>query len=109
MDITGVKEGGMKEEALNEIAVLKSKRVAAGPAQGLAIHRSAPSKNKASRFKGVKCAPNAPGLWHARIKEPGERWQTHLGTFATEEAAASAYNIAARAIWGEQAYQNVVA
>ena len=57
----------------------------------------------ASRYKGVT-ASRTRGVWKAGIKTLGK--QTHLGCFDTEEAAARAYDTAARKAWGEYALPN---
>lgn len=60
---------------------------------------------KTSRYRGVYKKAEKD-KWVAQIKEPGKKYQTHLGTFDREESAALAYNMAAKAIYGESAYQN---
>ncbi len=58
-----------------------------------------------SRFKGVHrdSRPGVPRPWIASIKLDKMR---HLGCFATEEAAALAYNVAALEHFGEFAFVN---
>lgn len=56
-----------------------------------------------SRFKGVSFV-SASGRWHAYIKHNQKR--THLGFFDDEEAAARAYDEAARLFFGEYAKLN---
>ncbi len=62
-----------------------------------------PSRAGASRFKGV-WKKNETGKWTGSISANGSR--KHLGTFATEEEAALAYDDAARALHGEFAFLN---
>lgn len=59
-------------------------------------HRGA---GKTSRFKGVAWDA-ASGRWHAKIHGRS------LGRYVLEEDAASAYDVAALAAWGEFAYLN---
>jgi hypothetical protein len=54
---------------------------------------------KTSGFKGVGWMAKK-GIWRARLGAD------HLGVFETEEAAARAYDIAAKAKWGEYALTN---
>jgi hypothetical protein len=62
-----------------------------------------PRKGKASRFKGVSLDRNT-GKWRATIRVNGKlHW---LGSFKEEEAAARAYDEAARKHFGEVAYLN---
>lgn len=60
------------------------------------------SREASSRFKGVNC--RTPGRWIAQIAVKQQR--KYLGTFATEEDAARAYDRAAREHFGEFAYLN---
>lgn len=57
---------------------------------------------KTSRFKGVSLLPN--GRWHAQIKVNGKT--KFLGAYAEETDAATAYDRAARAAFGEFARTN---
>ncbi|MCJ8276656.1 MAG: hypothetical protein HRT44_13995 [Bdellovibrionales bacterium] len=59
-----------------------------------------------SRYKGVTFIKSKK-LWRARIEKDGK--STYLGDFAHEEDAALAYNKAARELFGDMAYQNIVA
>ena len=64
---------------------------------------------KASRYRGVmrSSKPNRPSPWVASIRVNGK--SRYLGAFATEEAAAEAYNAAAQAAFGERASLNAIA
>jgi hypothetical protein len=64
-----------------------------------------PTKGSLSRFTGVDSPGKAKG-YRARIRVGGDR--LYLGTFATEEEAAIAYNEAAEKYLGEAAYLNPV-
>lgn len=64
-------------------------------------------KNKSSRYKGV-CLMKKTGLWRARIKVLGEKHERTLGIFKHENDAATAYNIAAESVFGDDAVLNVV-
>lgn len=57
-----------------------------------------------SHYKGVRASGH--GTWRATIRADGKT--KNLGSFATQEEAAVAYNEAARAAWGDEAYQNKV-
>ena len=61
-------------------------------------------ENRTSSFKGVSYRPNHAGAkkWLARVA------RKHIGYYATEIEAAVAYNEAAKAIYGDFAYQNKV-
>ena len=66
------------------------------------IRRKRPNLNGASRFKGVSYYRE--GLWQSAIKVNNKsKW---LGSFASEEMAATAYDNAARIFFGEYAYLN---
>jgi len=66
-------------------------------------------KKKTSRYRGVHSASKGTwSAWCAKIKEPEKENQTFLGYFHDEDKAAEAYNIAAKAIYGENDYQNVI-
>ena len=61
-----------------------------------------PTKANTSGFKGV--SPDRRGRWRARVKVNGK--QKALGSFATPEEAAIAYDREARAVFGEFARLN---
>ena len=63
-------------------------------------------RNCRSRFKGVRKLRHRPNRWTARISVEGRRLS--LGCFQTEEAAAQAYNEAAKNVFGVFARGNVV-
>ena len=54
-------------------------------------------KSNRAGFKGVRSVGN--GRFSAKITRNGLK--THLGTFSTAEAAAAAYDMAARAVYGD--------
>lgn len=58
-----------------------------------------------SRYKGVTFIKSKK-LWRARIEKNGKSY--FLGDFAREDQAASAYNKAARDLFGDFAYQNQI-
>lgn len=66
-------------------------------------HKHRAGKPCTSRYKGVWWNPRR-GLWMAEITSEGKR--TKLGAFAEEEAAARAYDLAARELHGEFARPN---
>jgi hypothetical protein len=63
-----------------------------------------PRVNAASPYKGVESSDGTVRPWRARITFGGKR--RHLGSFATEEEAALAYDHAARESFGEFAWLN---
>jgi AP2 domain. len=63
------------------------------------------SRPKTSQFKGVNWDKER-GLWKAQIKCGARRYE--LGRFASEEAAARAYNTAAQKLFGEHTWLNPV-
>jgi hypothetical protein len=73
------------------------------PATGSQNLANTSSRGGSSRFKGV-CQPAGSSSWLARITVNYR--SRHLGSFPTEEAAARAYDAAARAAWGEFARLN---
>jgi len=61
------------------------------------------AKKFSSIYKGV-CWHKAARKWTAQSKD--RRIKTHLGCFITEQEAAMAYDVAAKAQWGEFARLN---
>lgn len=69
------------------------------------MHNRRPGTPHSSQYKGVSWSKRA-GKWQALIKAEGKaRW---LGTFASEEQAAIAYNIAALELHGQFACLNLI-
>jgi len=69
------------------------------------IRQRASSELHSSRYKGVS-RHKGSRAWQAAIMK--ERKCYHLGYFDDERQAAEAYNAAARDLYGEFAYQNVL-
>ncbi|KAG0458957.1 hypothetical protein HPP92_022085 [Vanilla planifolia] len=69
-------------------------------------HRRPPAKSdrRHGRFFGVRQRPS--GRWVAEIKDSSQRVRLWLGTFDTAEAAARAYDQAARILRGENTRTN---
>lgn len=67
------------------------------------IRNSKIPKNNTTGYKGICYVPrNSKKPWSARV------FNKHLGYFKTKEAAALAYNIAAKKVYGKFARLNVV-
>lgn len=64
--------------------------------------RTSAGRVPTSQFKGV--CKTASGKWQAQIKHAGR--SIHIGTFASEEAAARAYDRNAKTFYGEFALLN---
>nr|XP_043637572.1 dehydration-responsive element-binding protein 2F [Erigeron canadensis] len=62
-------------------------------------------QNASCEFRGVR--QRTWGKWVAEIREPKKRTRLWLGSFATAEEAAMAYDEAARRLYGPDAYLNL--
>ncbi|KAL0453080.1 UNVERIFIED_CONTAM: Dehydration-responsive element-binding protein 2F [Sesamum latifolium] len=71
-----------------------------GPARG----KGGP-QNAMCEYRGVR--QRTWGKWVAEIREPNKRTRLWLGSFATAEEAAMAYDEAARRLYGPEAYLNL--
>lgn len=71
-----------------------------GPARG----KGGP-QNAMCEYRGVR--QRTWGKWVAEIREPKKRARLWLGSFATAEEAAMAYDEAARRLYGPEAYLNL--
>lgn len=68
-------------------------------------HTSKGQSGSTSKYKGVSWRKDM-NKWRARVRIDGK--EKHLGYFINEDAAALAYNKAAKEFYGEHSYQNVI-
>jgi EREBP-like factor len=90
-------------ETVEEVSTKKRKVPAKGSKKGCMKGKGGPENSRCS-FRGVR--QRIWGKWVAEIREPNRGSRLWLGTFPTAQEAASAYDEAAKAMYGPLARLN---